>query len=69
MKRTLQGMIDAGEPLMQQAIDAMRSYHEAEAAGYPTDEVERLRVLAESLFQAVSEYQLRELGGFTNTLH
>ncbi|WP_176514499.1 hypothetical protein [Pseudomonas faucium] len=58
-KRTFIGMIEAGEPLIQQAVDAMRQYHEAEAAGLPGEEVERLRLLAESLFQAVSDYQLR----------
>ncbi|MFJ4398245.1 hypothetical protein [Pseudomonas sp. NPDC089396] len=58
-KRTLIGMVEAGEPLIQQAVDAMRQYHEAEDAGWPTEEVERLRLLAESLFQAVSDYQLR----------
>ncbi|WP_286913304.1 MULTISPECIES: hypothetical protein [unclassified Pseudomonas] len=58
-KRTLIGMVEAGEPLIQQAVDAMRMYHEAEAAGQPHEEVERLRLLAESLFQAVSDYQLR----------
>lgn len=58
-KRTFIGMVEAGEPLIQQAIDAMRQYHEAEAAGQPAEEVERLRLLAESLFQAVSDYQLR----------
>jgi len=52
-------MVEAGEPLIKQAIDAMRQYHEAEAAGQPAEEVERLRLLAESLFQAVSDYQLR----------
>nr|WP_205299990.1 hypothetical protein [Pantoea sp. Tr-811] len=52
-------MVEAGEPLIQQAVDAMRQYHEAEAAGQPPEEVERLRLLAESLFQAVSDYQLR----------
>jgi len=60
-KRTFIGMIEAGEPLIQQAVDAMRQYHEAEAAGQPTEEVERLRLLAESLFQAVSDYQLRSV--------
>jgi len=52
-------MVEAGEPLIQQAVAAMRQYHEAEAAGQPAEEVERLRLLAESLFQAVSDYQLR----------
>jgi len=58
-KRTFIGMIEAGEPLIQQAIDAMREYHQAQDRGAPPEEVERLRLLAESLFQAVSDYQLR----------
>ncbi|WP_248799650.1 hypothetical protein [Pseudomonas sp. MWU13-2105] len=69
MKQTLLGMIEAGEPLMRQAIEAMRHYHEAETTGDSVEEVERLRVLAESLFQAVSEYQLQALGSLTRTLH
>jgi len=58
-KRTFIGMVEAGEPLIQQAIGAMRRYHEAQDYGAPADEIERLRLLAESLFQAVSDYQLR----------
>lgn len=37
----------------------MREYHQAQDRGAPPEEVERLRLLAESLFQAVSDYQLR----------
>ncbi|HEN8733312.1 TPA: hypothetical protein U8207_001699 [Pseudomonas putida] len=58
-KRTFIGMVEAGEPLIQQAIDAMREYHQAQDNGAPPAEVERLRLLAESLFQVVSDYQLR----------
>lgn len=58
-ERTFIGMVEAGEPLIQQAIDAMREYHQAQDRGAPAEEVERLRLLAESLFQAVSDYQLR----------
>ena len=58
-KRTFIGMVEAGEPLIQQAIDAMREYHQAQDNGAPPEEVERLRLLAESLFQVVSDYQLR----------
>ncbi|MFK3815068.1 hypothetical protein ACI2KG_00405 [Pseudomonas sp. NPDC089407] len=58
-KRTFIGMVEAGEPLIQQAIDAMREYHQAKDRGAPVEEVERLRLLAESLFQVVSDYQLR----------
>lgn len=58
-KRTLIGMVEAGEPLIQKAIDALREYHQAQDRGAPVDEVERLQLLAESLFQAVADYQLR----------
>ncbi|WP_020192595.1 hypothetical protein [Pseudomonas putida] len=58
-KRTFIGMVEAGEPLIQQAIDAMREYHQAQDRGAPAEEIERLRMVAESLFQVVSDYQLR----------
>lgn len=64
----LQGKIEACEPLMQQAIEALRRYHEAKAAESPSDEIERLKMLAESLFQAVSECQLPALGGPVRSL-
>ena len=54
-KRTFIGMVEAGEPLIQQAVDAMREYHQAQDRGAPVEEVERLRLLAESLFQVVSD--------------
>ncbi|MCO7515683.1 hypothetical protein NJF44_10835 [Pseudomonas guariconensis] len=62
-------MILAGEPLIQQAVDALRQYHQAEDAGAAPEEIERLRLLAESLFQVVTDYQLRALGGPSETLH
>ncbi|WP_409294900.1 hypothetical protein [Pseudomonas sp. KCJK8670] len=58
-KRSFIGMVEAGEPLIQQAVDAMREYHQAKDCGAPPEEVERLRLLAESLFEAVSDYQSR----------
>lgn len=48
-KRTFIGIVEAGEPLIQQAIDAMREYHQAQDRGAPPEEVERLR-LGASLF-------------------
>ncbi|MEN5201010.1 hypothetical protein ABE525_17420 [Pseudomonas wadenswilerensis] len=56
MKKTLAGVIEAGEALIQQAIDAQRRYQAAQDAGQPAKEVERLRQEAESLYQAVTEY-------------
>ncbi len=59
MKRTIAGISKAGEQLIQQAIDAMRKYREAQDYGAPPVEVERLRLRAESLLEAVSDYQSR----------
>ncbi|MNJ78933.1 hypothetical protein D3C77_768110 [compost metagenome] len=51
---------------MQQAVDALRRYHEARDFLAPPEEVERLRLEAESLFEAVQEYQFGVLGGPTH---
>lgn len=69
MKRTILGMTEAGKPLLQQASEAICRYREAESRGDPPEEVERLRLLAESLFQAVTDYQLRVQGAVLPTLH
>ena len=37
-------------PAYIEAVEAMRRYHEAQDAGAPANEVERLRLIAESLF-------------------
>lgn len=69
LKRTLEGMTLAGVTLIQQAIDAQRCYHEAERNGARPDEVERLRILADSLFQTVTDYQLYARGHQPLTRH
>lgn len=66
---TLDDKIKTGEPLMQQAMDAMRRYHEARDSLAAAEEVERLRLEAEALMQAVSEYQQAALGGPAATRH
>jgi transcriptional antiterminator Rof (Rho-off) len=66
---TLDDKIKTGEPLMQQAMDAMRRYHEARDSLTAAEEVERLRLEAEALMQAVSEYQQAALGGPAATRH
>ena len=64
----LEEKMKAGEPLWQQAMDAVRRYNEAKVV-LPREEVERLNLEAESLMQAVIEYQQRILGGLVSTLH
>ncbi|MGE8459111.1 MAG: hypothetical protein ACN6OY_21310 [Pseudomonas alloputida] len=67
--KNLEEAIAAGEPLMQQAMDALRRYHEARDSLTCAEEVERLRLEAESLFEAVHEYQRRALGKPMHPLH
>lgn len=62
MKRAIKGLVDAGEPLILEATAALRRYHDAQEAGESADQVERLRVLAESAYQAVTDYQLYAYG-------
>lgn len=67
-KRTFIEMVEAGEPLIQQAIDVMREYHQAEDRCALPEEVERLRLLADSLYQAVIDYQLIQAGRAPSTI-
>ncbi|GLO47131.1 hypothetical protein [Pseudomonas putida] len=62
MKKDFVKIYEYSLPLINQAIEALRRLHEAEAAGHPAEEIRVLRVHAESLFQAVSAYQLRAMG-------
>ncbi len=64
----LVGKVAAGEPLLRKALQAVRRYNEASGVK-PAEEVERLRLEAEALMTAVSEYQLRVLGGLARSLH
>lgn len=68
MKRDFLKIYVDSQPLSQQAVDALRRYHEAMAAELPAEEIERLRIEAEALFQAVSDYQLRAMGMPSPTL-
>jgi len=56
-------------PAYTDAVEAMRRYHDAQVAGAPAVEVERLRLIAESLFQAVTDYQMRAFGGDSGSIH
>jgi len=49
------------DPMYADAVAAMKLYHDTQVAGQSAKEVERLRVIAESQFQAVNDYQLRAL--------
>ncbi|QXH54292.1 hypothetical protein KSS94_08905 [Pseudomonas fakonensis] len=68
MTGTLEGMILPGDPLMQEAVAAFRRYQEALAQGSSAEDVDRYRVLAESLFQAIADVNIRALGGAAHPL-
>ncbi|WP_323828901.1 hypothetical protein [Pseudomonas sichuanensis] len=55
--------------LYTDAVEALKRYHEAQADGMPPKEIERLRLIAESQFQAISDYQLKALGNPGRTPH
>ncbi|RII76788.1 hypothetical protein [Pseudomonas monteilii] len=69
MKKDIFAILEPDNQLMTQAINALKRYHEAQAAGMPGADVERLRLEAEGMFQAVSEFQFRMLGQRNDTLH
>lgn len=69
MKRTMLGMTEAGEPLILEALEALRLYREAKTSGLPQEEIDRLQILAESLVQAVTDYQLLAVNAEFIKLH
>lgn len=62
-------MADAGEPLLRQALQAIRDHHKAVDEGQPADVVERLRIKADHLYQTVIDYQLHKAGTLGEALH
>ncbi len=62
MKRTLEGMAKAGEPLLREALEAIRAHQRAQDEGTSQETVERLSLLADSLYHAVVDFQLLESG-------
>ncbi|KAF1311993.1 hypothetical protein BLX42_05760 [Pseudomonas sp. SG-MS2] len=69
MKRTILGMAEAGEPLLRQALEAIRAHQKAVDEGWPADEVDRLRMEADHLYQTVVDYQLHKAGTLGQTQH
>lgn len=68
VKRSIEGLAQAGEPLIREALEARRAYQDAADAGAPVEEVRRLKLLADSLYQAVIDYQLLAAGRPPSTI-
>ncbi|MFJ4445078.1 hypothetical protein ACIPZ8_23700 [Pseudomonas sp. NPDC089422] len=69
MKKDLSMVLPPDHPMYTDAVDALRRYHQAQANGVTGANLERLRLLAEHRFQAVTDYQLRALGGPAEPSH
>lgn len=69
MKSTILGMADAGEPLLRQALQAIREHQQAVDEGQPDDVMERLRIEADHLYQTVIDYQLHKAGTLGKSVH
>lgn len=69
MVRDFSKMLMPNDPIMLEAIEAMRRYHEAQAEGRSQAEVEKLRLIAEQHFEHINQYQLAALGHQPLTRH
>lgn len=69
MKNDLSKVLLPDHPMYTGAVDALKLFHQALANGVTGAELERLRLLAEHRFQAVTDYQLRALGGAAEPSH
>lgn len=61
MKRDQNKLLMPDHPLYSEAVEALKLYQQAQAEGVIGAELERLRLMAEHRFQAVTDYQLRTL--------
>lgn len=68
-RRTLLGMAEAGEPLLKQALEAIRACNDAVAHNRPPVETARLRLETDHLYQTVIDYQLHKAGALGESLH
>lgn len=69
MKRDMSKILMPDHPMYTEAVEALKVFHQAEADGVKGMELERLRLMAEHRFQAVTDYQLRVLGGAAEKSH
>ncbi|WP_121161496.1 hypothetical protein [Pseudomonas plecoglossicida] len=69
MVKDLKNVLPPDHLMYADAVEAMKLYLQAQAEGVSGMELERLRLLAEHSFQAVTDYQLRALGGPSETSH
>jgi len=69
MKKTFNGLVQAGESLIRCALIAAQKVRAAEAAGASPEEVARLQLLADSAYEAAAGYQCHAAGLGETTIH
>jgi hypothetical protein len=69
MKKTFNGLVQAGESLIRCALITAREVRAAEAAGASPEEVARLQLLADSAYEAAAGYQCHAAGLGETTIH
>lgn len=69
VKRSIERLAEAGEDLIQKAIDAQRDLRQAEADGAPPEEIELFRAVADLRYRLVTEHQLIIRGEAPHILH
>lgn len=62
MARDLSKMLMPDDPIMLEALESLKRYHEAQAECRPLAEIEKLRLIAEQHFEQINQYQLAALG-------
>ena len=62
MARDLSKILMPDDPIMLEAIESLKRYHQAQASCMPMAEIEKLRLIAEQHFEQISQYQLAALG-------
>lgn len=65
MKRDVGKTLRPDHPMYTEAIEALKRYHQAQAEGIGGADLNRLRLIAEQQFQAVTDYQMKALGGLS----
>jgi hypothetical protein len=61
MRQVSDDVVAVGEPIIRNALEALRAYHDAKDGGAPVEEIERLRRAADSACRALSEFQRSKL--------
>lgn len=69
MRQVSDDVVAAGEPLIRNALETLRAYHDAKDGGAPVEEIERLRQAADSACRALSDFQRSTLNPLSLARH